>query len=470
MAVDLSCVCFFMKIKEIFKAKSYSHLDYKKDIKTLEKNIKDPKWIAKHGFLPLIHITLRIKKREGHLKPFIFKNREIFYSSHTDSYIYQYYADLVEKKYEAFLVKNDFSNVPTAYRSLNGKCNIDFAKEAFDFIKQQKDAIVFVTDFHSFFDSLNHKILKQNLCKILGTKKHLSDDNYAVYKSLTKACYFDLEDIAIHKNVTRKSLQRGKRIPQILLKPDVMRDFKKEHLKFYSDLIGSNEKGIPQGTSVSAVYANVYMIDFDKQMSDYVNSVNGFYRRYSDDIICIVPFSEKDSLDFIFEKLRQNIDIEISSKKTKRFHISNGKIVDCISKANESDDKRLLIEYLGFSFDGNRILLKDGTLNKYYKKLDNRLYLMKKLYTEKGKIVGKKHFYKYYSHLGEASRIRYIKKYPSEKNTYKHSNFFSYVNKASKIMNSPSIRHQVRRHWKHINNFFLMIEEETHDIKGQNSE
>ena len=467
MAVDFSCVCFFMKIKEIFKAKSYSHLDYKKDIKTLEKNIKNPKWIAKHGFLPLIHITLRVKKREGHQKPFTFKNREIFYSSHTDSYIY---ADLIGKKYEDYLVKNNFANVPTAYRSLSGKCNIDFARDAFDFIKQQKDAIVFVTDFHSFFDSLNHKILKQNLCKILGTDKHLSCDNYAVYKSLTKACYFDLDDIAIYKNVTRKSLQRGKKVPKILLTPDVMRDFKKKYLKFYSDLIGSTEKGIPQGTSVSAIYANVYMIDFDKQMSDYVNSVNGFYCRYSDDIICIVPFSEKDSLDFIFEKLRQDIDIEISSKKTKRLHISNGKIVDCISKANESDDKRLLIEYLGFSFDGNRILLKDGTLNKYYKKLENRLYLMKNLYEKKGKIVGKKHFYRYYSHLGEASRIQYIKKYPSAKNTYKYSNFFSYINKASKIMNSPNIRHQVRRHWKHINNFFLTLEKEKHEIKGENAE
>lgn len=463
MAVDLSCVCFFMKIKEIFKAKPYSHLDYKKDIKNLEKNIKDPKWIAKHGFLPLIHITLRIKKREGHLKPFTFKNREIFYSSHTDSYIYQYYADLIEKKYEDYLAKNGFSNVPTAYRSLNGKCNIDFAKEAFDFIKQQKDAIVFVTDFHSFFDSLDHKILKQNLCKILGTDKHLSDDNYALYKSLTNACYFDLEDIAIHKNVTRKSLQRGKKIPKILLKPDVMRDFKKEHLKFYSDLIGSSEKGIPQGTSVSAVYANVYMIDFDKQMSDYVNSVHGFYRRYSDDIICVVPSSEKDSLDSIFERLRRYINVEISSKKTKRFHISDGKIEACISKNNESEDKRLILEYLGFSFDGKRILLKDGTLNKYYKKLDNRLYLMKTLYEKKGKVVGKKHFYKYYSHLGEASRIRYIKKYPSGKNTYKHSNFFSYVNKATQIMDNTEIKHQLSRHWKHIHDFLNNIEENSRD-------
>lgn len=447
-----------MKTKEIFKAKSYSHLDYRKDIKHLEKNIKNPKWIAKHGFLPLIHITLKIKKREGHQKPFTFKNREIFYSSHTDSYIYQYYADLIEKKYEDYLDKNDFSEVPTAYRSLNGKCNIDFAKEAFDFIKQQKDAIVFVTDFHSFFDSLNHKTLKQNLCKILGTEKHLSDDNYAIYRSLTKACYFDLEEIAIHKNVNRKSLQRGKRIPKILFELDEMRKFKKGHLKFYSDLIGSSEKGIPQGTSVSAVYANVYMIDFDKQMSDYVNSVNGFYRRYSDDIICIVPFSEKDSLDFIFDKLRQDIDIEISSKKTKRYHISNGKIVECISKANESDDKHLLIEYLGFSFDGNRILLKDGTLNKYYKKLDNHLYLMKKLYLKKGKIVGKKHFYKYYSHLGEASRKQFIKKHNPRRNSYKHSNFFSYVDKASRIMGNTEIKHQLSRHWKHINDFLKRIE------------
>ena len=457
-----------MKNKNVFVPKKYAHLDYKKEIQNIKRNIENPDWIAKHGFLPLIHVTLKIKQRIGQKKPFEFKNREIFYSSHTDSYIYQYYANKLSIEYEKYLRTNGIEDIPTAYRSLNGKCNIDFAKEAFDFIKEQKDSLVFITDFHSFFDSLDHKILKQQICKVLNTSEGLNKDDYAIYKSLIKASYFDLDDIAIEKKVTRKSLQRGKNVPSILLKQDVMRSFKKEHLKFYKDLINSENIGIPQGTSISAVYANVYMIDFDKMLSDYVNSVNGFYRRYSDDIICVIPYIEKEKFDILFENLRASIKIEISQKKTKRFHIVDGKIEDCVSKESESPDKKLLIEYLGFSFDGRKVLIKDGTLNKYYKKLDNKLYLIKTLYKEKGRIVGKKHFYKYYSHLGEASRIHHIRKYPSERNTYRHSNFFTYVNKASRIMNNSDIKHQVRKHWKHINDFFMTLEEGPHAVKGQN--
>ncbi len=447
-----------------FKSKSYAHLDSHKSSFLLENFIKDSNWVASHAFLPLIHILLRVKKRNGCHKRFTFKERHIFYSSHTDSYIYQYYASLLSEKYESYLKVNNFCEVPIAYRSLNGKCNIDFANEAFSFLKNQKDAFVFVSDFHSFFDSLNHKILKKNLMKILNMQDGLSADWYAVYKSLIHATFFDLDELAEYKCVKRKTLQYKDSRPKILLSQKEMRKLKKSKLHKYEEIIESNNLvidkskiGIPQGTSISALFANAYMIEFDKKLSDYVNSVNGFYRRYSDDIILIVPYTEKEKLCSIFEKEKNAVELFVSSKKTRRFHVRNGNIDEVILKNGESEDSRKIIEYLGFSYDGNKILIKDASLNKFYRRLDERLYLLRDIKITTGKLLGIKRFYSLYTHLGEAARVRYARHKKSKTENFKHSNFITYVNKASRIIGNLDIKHQVSKHWKHVENFIHNI-------------
>lgn len=50
---------------------------------------------------------------------------------------------------------------------------------------------------------------------------------------------------------------------------------------------------IPQGSSISAVYANVYMVDFDKKINDFITSHHGMYRRYCDDIVMIIPMTNR---------------------------------------------------------------------------------------------------------------------------------------------------------------------------------
>lgn len=460
MTANPICVCYFFMKKFKFKAKSYANLDSHKSSFSLENFIKDTDWISSHAFLPLVHVLLRVKKRNGCHKRFTFKERHIFYSSHTDSYIYQYYANLLSDKYENYLKLNNFSDVPIAYRSLNGKCNIDFAKEAFSFLKNQKDAFVLVSDFHGFFDSLNHKILKKNLMKILDMPTGLSVDWYAVYKSLIHATFFDLDELAEYKGVKRKTLQYKDSRPKILLSQKEMRELKKSKLHKYEEIIESNDKskiGIPQGTSISALFANGYMIEFDKKLSDYVNSVNGFYRRYSDDIILIVPYAEQENLCSIFEKEKRAVGLFISPKKTRRFRVQNGKIDEVILKNGESEDSRKIIEYLGFSYNGNKILIKAASLNKFYRKLDDRLYLLREIKNKTGKLLGIKKFYRAYTHLGEAARVRYIQHKKSKIENFKHSSFITYVNKSARIIGNLDIKHQVSKHWKHVENFLHNI-------------
>ena len=58
---------------------------------------------------------------------------------------------------------------------------------------------MFVSDFTSFFDNIDHKILKDNIRKIWfednNTKESLPEDIYSIYKQITRYSYINFEDI-----------------------------------------------------------------------------------------------------------------------------------------------------------------------------------------------------------------------------------------------------------------------------------
>lgn len=447
-------------IRPIFRNKPYAHLDAKRKPEPMERFIKNPSWVARHGFLPFIHVVLKTKRRKGkHILP-VFKDRHIFYAGHLDRYIYQWYAHLTSTAYEEYLKVNGFGEAPIAYRSINGKTNIHFAKEAFDFIRKQNDSFVYITDFSKFFDNLDHKLLKEKLKKVFGVHE-LPNDHYCVYKSMTRFCYFDLEDIAEKLGTKKELLRHRTKKPDRLLTSTDMRDMKKDCLKYNTNLRESQVVGIPQGSPISAVYANVYMIDFDKFLYEYTRSMGGFYRRYSDDIICVVPFEQRATFETLFAELLLSIQINVSLDKTKRFRIYKGKPLAEKSSLllEEKYDEPGIISYLGFSYNGDCIRLREGTLNKYYQKLNNRLFLLRHLSTQKKQIVGRKQLYARLSHLGEANR-RYLEELRSSgmPPSIRKRNFFTYEQNSEAIFGSVQIRHQVGGHWRRISRFINEVE------------
>lgn len=83
--------------------------------------------------------------------------------------------------------------------------------------------------------------------------------------------------------------------------------------------------GIPQGTAVSAVLANVYMIDFDEWLAKLCEKEGGLYRRYSDDFIIVLPqkqFSEESVKTFamgVIQRSKTELGLKIESTKTKLY-------------------------------------------------------------------------------------------------------------------------------------------------------
>lgn len=167
--------------------KGYAHFDTRISLKEVFNEVTDSNFIIKHAFMPFIHYSLtfhKFSKLNGRKD----KIRQLYYSAHYDRCIYQYYSYLLNERYNEKASLLNINNVAIAYRTNLQKNNIHFAKEAFDFIKQQEHCFIIVGDFKDFFDTLEHNYLKQKLCELLEVEV-LPNDYYKVFKSITNVRY-----------------------------------------------------------------------------------------------------------------------------------------------------------------------------------------------------------------------------------------------------------------------------------------
>lgn len=425
--------------KEIFKDKRYTHLDIKKHHQDYQERVKNVNWVSRHGFYPFIHFEINLDKYvDDELgKQVKSKTREIYYSAHIDRFIYEYYGNLLNNAYNHFVTEQGTGKASIAYRNnIPGKCNIHFAKEAFEFICKCDTAYVFVGDFSNFFDKLDHKYLKETIKDVLNKQK-LNPAEYAIYKNITHFTYVEANDIESFKGKSRAEMRELDKY----FDTEEFQTFKSRYLNK-----NPNDYGIPQGSSISAVYANVYMIHFDKMMNDFATSNGGFYRRYCDDIVMVIPCLEEKIKDESYKDIAKKIfsikdqikNLELNEDKTEQFFYNKGRLE--VITGNSS-----LINYLGFTFDGKDVRIREKSLFKFY----NRAYKkIKKVNISKSKmyfIAGEKAVYKSYTHLGNTK----------SRKTY--GNFLTYAYKAQKIFESSdyltcSIRRQVKGHWNKINN------------------
>lgn len=382
-------MCFFncggKMQKNIFKQKTYKHIDKVVDIKDIELKIKNPNYIISHGFYPFLSYTLEFRKYTEEINEetnhhWKIKPRPIKYASHIDRCIYQWYSYLLNEKYNSYCNKNDLNKSAIAYRTcLRGKTNIEFASIAFNFIKKCESCYILVSDFSNFFDFIEHKKLKENICKVMGLAE-LSEDFYKVFRSMTKYSYIEKQDIIdylINKGLeTEDSIKKNNSLFEKISWKEAKKELK--------DKIETNKEtyGIPQGSPLSGIFANVYMIDFDQKANEYAKSKKGLYMRYSDDLIMIIPTNEVNSINDIWDELskikKDYPTLKMNISKTSGYLYENNQIISLHSQVPNMQKGGKFISYLGFSFDGKYIKFRDKTLTKFfykfYRKIDGMVF------------------------------------------------------------------------------------------------
>lgn len=410
-----------------FRLRGYIHFDSPVGYKTAQRLATSPKRVAKHAFFPLINYKVEsyklCKDVKGHLqrKP---KIRPIAYASHLDSHIYAYYAWQLSKLYEDKLISLNLTENVLAFRAL-GKSNIEFANDAFEEIKSRQTCSVVALDVKGFFDNLDHGILKNAWADLLGCRQ-LPEDHFNLFKSLTKFASVEKNILYDSLNISINNPKNGRyKVCDIKVFRDKIRK---------NGLISVNEKtkGIPQGSPISALLSNIYMLSFDVWAKAEMEKKGGSYYRYCDDILFITERKFRDDIEDSAEQEIEKLELNLNKEKTEKrdFWISRGKQI-----SNQP------IQYLGFTFDGQRKLIRSAAFARFSNRMKSGVRLAKNTRKKRNKLkvkqgqkltkLYKRKLYERYTHLGTR-------------------NFITYGYRAAAIMKSDAIRKQLKPYWQRL--------------------
>lgn len=408
--------------------RNYAHFDCRISLNDVWSYINKPDNIAKHSFYPFIHYTQTFNKYNK-TKGIKEKKREICYSAHIDRCIFQYYAYKLNQIYNNRVQIDGLNYVAIAYRDNLRKNNIHFAKETIDFIRKTLNCYIIVGDFTNFFDRLSHEYLKQRL-KDLLQKDKLPSDYYSVYKNITKYSIWELKSLLEINNlpVNKNGIKTLNELDKVLPLED-FKTYKKGNIKQHKE-----DYGIPQGSAISAILSNIYMLDFDKQINEYVILNKGLYRRYSDDFIIIFPNVDAprfiEHYNFFKECINSVRNLDLQPDKTKLYYFDGCNIRNCNRIAlKEVDNDQDSLNYLGFTFDGKIVTIRDKTISKYYYRLYRKLKTIIKNHgkTKNGHKISFEKVYIKYSIKGANGNKKLKEK------RKRNGNFLTYVKRAEKI-------------------------------------
>ncbi|MEL7527547.1 MAG: reverse transcriptase domain-containing protein, partial [Pseudomonadota bacterium] len=301
-----------------------------------------------------------------------------------------HYRKILLEKYEARLASLGISECPIAYRqvvkdpnSQSGKCNIDFAKDAFDEVKMLGNCVAVALDIKGYFDTLDHGMIKELWLELLDLDR-LPKDHFSVFKNITEYKFVDQKDVYRRLGYLEKQKDGKYEVERFTIPYSEMpkqlcssRDFREKICGGDPSLASlvqrnSNKFGIPQGAPISDLIANFYLMHFDKAVFEYVKARGGRYMRYSDDILLILPggISEAQSArKFVSDEVK-NYGEQLEIKDTKtcivQFMRSSGELE---FKHIEGPQGKNGLEYLGFCFDGKNVRIRNSTISRFYRKV-----------------------------------------------------------------------------------------------------
>lgn len=392
------------------KGRKYAHFDDPLKPEDLKVFMIEGDDVATRAFFPLLGYQKVTRKIDFSVFPPLAnsKKRDIRYASHRDSAIYSVYAQELSAKYENVILSASLGSCVLAYRGGIGY-NVPFAKSLIDEIVDRKSCHVVCLDVSGFFDHLDHKILKDRLKFILATDE-LAKDWYNIFRRVTAFEYVLREEIE-----AKIGKIEGGRICQIDTFRRVVRPLIKKN---------PNKYGIPQGTPLSGLLANIYMYEFDLSIKKYLEGLGGSYRRYSDDIAVVLPAAELEPAAIAFmESALSAHGLAFNAKKTCKTTFYNS----AAGLAYGGDE----LQYLGFTFDGRKILIRPESIKNFYAKMKGNIRRYIKAASKKGiplKDLRKRVLIGRFTHWGDSR------------------NFVQYAYRASKELCAPEIKRQLRNH------------------------
>jgi len=395
--------------------KPYAHFDLPMSFDIASARVSDPGYVASKAFWPFVGFndTRRRFRTKNGAAVVDKKVRPLKYCSHHDGYIYSFYAQALNRQYEALVRYHCIDEVVLAYRRGLGS-NVAMAKAAFDEIAFRENCCVIALDIESFFDSIDHDILKDNLCEVLALQR-LPADWYAIFKSMTRYSWVDLDKLAVRLGFDAKDPPRpfcdAKSYREIVRRPA-------------DSLVEKNVStfGIPQGSPLSAVFSNIYMLKFDIACKRQFDKSGIYYRRYSDDILIVCDEQQSGGA---FEVIKSEI-----AKLGPAMKVNDGKTEISIFKT--APGQKVVcdfpVTYLGLSYDGGRTLLRNRTISRYYRRMTYAVRSTLRGAEQSGSAEPHlRSLYRDMTHLGRRS-------------------FYSYARFASKVLGAPGPLRQLRRH------------------------
>lgn len=418
--------------------KLYPHFDSALPFEESKRLVSNPQKVISYPFYPLMAYDKKNRRFKGHNDRSV-KSRPIKYAAHKDGYIYSFYARNLSELYETRIEAVGIDNHVIAYRKNKGN-NVDFSCAAFDEIDRRGDCVAMALDISGFFDNINHEKLKQEWCLTIE-KEILPLDQFKIFQSLTRWA-------EVNRDKCYERLKIDINNPPFPLCNDSdFHNIVKARASELESLISRNKDnfGIPQGTALSALLSNIYMIPFDISMMKLANEIGGYYRRYSDDILWICTEEEKDLV-------LSNVDTALLGRGVKEDGVPN-----LIRKDEKTDisifknTKNQIIcdkpfQYLGFTYDGNKRLIRSQTLARYWRRLIYSVRAVKR---------------KAYKARKEGKNPKPFRKGLNRDLTHLGSKNFitSYAYSAQKKMGGRGIRNQVKDHRKKIEEELSMTKE-----------
>ncbi|MGX5854945.1 reverse transcriptase domain-containing protein [Dyadobacter jiangsuensis] len=477
-------------MKDWLRLRPYIHISPRLGCKSKKRTkhyvttyVNDSENLATHRFSPLLHYKIvdHRYKRDGSKKlesgkigrAYKVKIRPIYYANHLDTQIFAFYADKINKRLQEIYESDiNLSNSVIGYRAIQSnarrnKCTIDFAREVFEFISNHKEHHISVVclDIASFFDNLNHSVLKSAWGRLFE-QVLLSKEDYQVFKATTRPYYIDLEElIPLLPDFDKRSLNLVNKSKRASL----FDSFQQFRSIVYSNKLlrkyggpNNGEKGIPQGTPISAVLSNLYFLQSDIEILKITSPLEGLYRRYSDDILLICPTDQVENvIKTVKDIIERQLSLKIQDNKTIIASLTRSSPTDSWTiNATNSKGQTVgqSVGYLGFEFDGNRIRIRNSSISKYYRGLKRairRRAFYAKVQLEKNKLSNVKKddwifragIFRKKTHLG-------AKRKKIDGRVF-WGNYISYVKNAGHVMGDThikSINRQVRNHWKIVAN------------------